>query len=133
MYLAGIRQLHIQPGTLYPDIKNDYIKMLLRGKKNSECRNTSRNQGDRRRPITPDVLTKIKDGLTRGQQTIQDKRMIWSACTMLFFGAFRASEILSYDTDKFDPRFTLCSENVNLCTDENENENPLSGSPFLFS
>ncbi len=84
VYLAGIRQLHIQHGIAYPDIKSEYIKMLLRGKKNSESCSTADKQGDKRRPVTPEVLMRIKAGLTNSLFTICDKRMIWSACTILF-------------------------------------------------
>jgi len=50
VYLAGIRQLHLQHGVDCAALRSEYIKMLLKGKKNSEdviknmelCRETAR-------------------------------------------------------------------------------------------
>ena len=114
IYLAGIRQLHIQLGCACPDIRSDFVKMLLQGKKNSEfCADSDRN-GDKRKPITPALLLRMKQWLTDSKLEMGDKRMVWAACTILFFGAFRASEVLVTDALTFDPRFTLCAEDITL-------------------
>ncbi len=103
VYLAGIRQLHIQHNVPFTDTSSEFTKMLLSGKKNSEHCAAPSAESDKRRPITPEILRKIKSGLTNSELTLCDKRMVWSACTMLFFSACRASEILSNETGKFNP------------------------------
>ena len=118
VYLSGIRQLHIQHQVTCPDLRNDFIKMLIQGKKNLEYSNNT-SSGDKRKPITPELLTRLKSAITQREFTICDKRMIWSACTILFFGAFRSSEILTPDSHKFDPRFSLCAEDIKLVNNSN--------------
>ena len=118
VYLAGIRQLHIQHHVSCPELRSDFTKMLLQGKKNLEHSNNLSNN-DKRKPITPDILAQLKTAITQSNFHICDKRMIWSACTILFFGAFRGSEILTSDAKKFDPRFTLCAEDISLLNSHN--------------
>ena len=112
VYLAGLRQLHIQHNVQHPDIRSEQIKALLQGKKNSEFCATADIHNAKRRPIMTDTMSRLKIGITKSHFVIEDKRMIWSACSILFFGAFRAGEILANDSGKFDPRFTLCANDV---------------------
>ncbi len=113
-YLAGVRQLHIQHGTTCPDTRSPTIKSLLKGKANSESAACPEGQGDKRRPVTKETLLQLKTAITNWNGSICDKRMLWSACTLLFFGAFRSSELLCSSEEFFDPRFTLCQQDVRL-------------------
>ncbi len=124
-YLAGVRQLHIQHGVVCPNTRSVTIKSLLKGKENSESAATLSGKPDRRNPVTPEILQKLKVAITNWQGSICDKRMIWTACTLLFFGAFRGSELLCESSDCFDPCYTLCQQDVRLIEDEFSKEKRL--------
>jgi len=114
VYLAGIRQLHIQHGVSFPDSRPNILRMLLQGKKNSEIVQKN-NTGTGRKPVTPDILKDLKSAITLHDLPLVDKRLLWTVCTALFFGAFRASELLCRDTHSFDPGFALQRKDI-ICT-----------------
>ncbi len=101
------------------------IKMLLRGTANHESTANPGSTQDSRAPITKESLTLLKHRISLLAHSVINKRMLWSACTLLFFGAFRGSELLCKRIDTFDPRFTLCSGDIALC------QNKLTGKTGL--
>ena len=124
-YLAGVRQLHIQHGAQCPNTRSITIKMLLKGKGNMEAMSATGGQADKRRPITPETLLQLKTAITEWQDSICNKRRLWCVCTMMFFGAFRASELLCETENTFDLRFTLCQQDIVLLENSEKNEKRL--------
>jgi len=119
VYLAGIKQLHTHFGVECPDTRNNTIKMLLQGLRNSEF---TREKGEKRIPATAESQKELKSALTAQNRPLPEKRLIWAAASVLFFGAFRASEILCRNENAFDPVFCLCADDIKLgkSTDQGE-------------
>jgi len=113
VYLAGLRQLHIQHGVDCPALRSDFTKMLLQGKKNSEVRQKY-NGITTRQPATVEVMLRLKGALRMSTFDAYTRRLIWTVSTILFFGALRSGEILSVSAATFDPRFCACSEDIVL-------------------
>lgn len=113
-YLAGVRHLHIRKGAKLPVFRTDLVNLLLKGQKNREIRKKYVNGNQERKPVTPDILRLLKVRLTQIALAGTDQRLIWAVCTSLFFGAFRASELLNLSSDNFDPVFSLLSNDVKL-------------------
>jgi len=111
VYLSGIKQLHIQHGVECPNIYSDTINNLMQGLRNAEFTIPKENK---RNAATAEDLRTLKKALTEQARPTSEKRLIWAASTLLFFGAFRASEILCRDRHSFDPSFCLCKEDVKL-------------------
>ena len=89
-YLAGIRFYHIQAGL--PDPTSDPMVYYL-------CRAIKRLHGTQvrtRLPITIDILRTLKQQLHLDTSlALLDKRMLWSAFTIAFYGFLRSSEFVS--------------------------------------
>lgn len=92
VYLAGIRLEHIERGFLDPT--NDELFLLL-------CKGIKRSQGSARRthhPITINILCTLKSKLREeSSYSLLEKRLLWSAFTLAFYGFFRASEFATPD------------------------------------
>jgi hypothetical protein len=43
-----------------------------------------------------------------------DKRMLWAAAAIMFFGALRGNELLCRSVGQFDPAYTLCSQDIQV-------------------
>jgi hypothetical protein len=85
-----MRNAHIVRGLDCPKLRNEKVELLLKGKKNwEEAKKREEGVVKRRRPVTPDVLRLLKARLSDAKMEMVDKRMLWAACTSLFFGAFR--------------------------------------------
>jgi len=112
VYLAGLRQLHIQHGLDCPALRSDFTKMLLQAKKNSETRET--NTKPTRQPATVDIMNTLKGALRDSAFDAYTKRLIWTVSTILFFGTLRSGELLCVSRATFDPRFCACSEDIVL-------------------
>jgi len=111
VYLAGIKQLHTHFGVECPDIRNNTVKMLLQGLRNAEFTTEKINK---RNPATADTQKALKQALTEQARPLPEKRLLWAAASLLFFGAFRASEILCRSENEFDPIFCLCDNDISL-------------------
>jgi len=109
VYLAGIRQLHVSHGLAYPELRSDLVKSLIQGKRNQEIQETST---EKRYPVTAALLLKIKSELKQLPDPLPTKRLIWSVCTMLFFSACRASELLSRSANSFDRTLGFTDEKI---------------------
>jgi len=111
-YLAGMRTAHLTRGLVPPTFRTDIVNTVLRGQ--SHIDSVERRLGTRksRLPITPAVLRLLKAELSNSDLMNADKLLLWSCCTLLFFGGFRCHELLSYYITKFDPAFTLLYEDI---------------------
>ena len=88
-YLAGIRFFHVQAG--YHDPTDSPLVHYF-------CRAIKRLHGNKARtrlPVTIDVLRTLKHQLHIDVSTpVWDKRMLWSAFTIAFYGFLRSSEFV---------------------------------------
>ena len=93
-YLSQTRKLHALRGYEFT-ADNEAARLLMRGLKN-------RTQGSRKRiAVSPFLLRTLKMRLYTSGLPKEEVLMIWCICLFLFFGAFRASEILSPATKSF--------------------------------
>ena len=113
-YLSGVRQLHIAKGIDNVDLRTPRIVTLLEGLKNKEMAEKREQGKEKRKPITIEILKMLKNKLAEAPLCGTDQRMMWTASTVMFHGAFRVHEILSKEVKKFDPAFTLLSQDVLL-------------------
>jgi hypothetical protein len=92
-YLAGIRFFHVQAG--HPDPTDSPLVHYF-------CRAIKRLHGTNvrtRLPITIDVLRTLKHQLHLDMSIpVWDKRMLWSAFTIAFYGFLRSSEFVASKT-----------------------------------
>ena len=116
-YLAGIRKMHVIKGLPAPTLKTELVQMILAGRKNIEDAEKLRAGGSERQPVTPTILELIKARLRDYNAAGADKCTIWTACTLLFHGAFRGGELLSRSSSEFDPAFVLLRKDL-LLVDE---------------
>ena len=124
-YLAGIRKLHILRGMEVPNIRSEFMCMVLKGKSNMEASERLANAAQERQPVTPDVLELIKIRLKAWETCEADKQTIWTVCTLLFHGAFRGGELLCRKAAEFDPAFDLLRKDV-LLVEERDEESKMS-------
>ena len=100
-YLAAVRNLHIRAGLPFPgqDESLPRLQLLLRGIR----RVASQRPPTRPRlPITPSILRRVGATL-KSQEATWDRRMIWAAMNLCFFGFLRSGEICCPSVSHFDP------------------------------
>ena len=113
-YLAGARQLHISKGLEPPVLRTEIVKQALKGRAHME-RQLHRTT-KQRLPMTMALMQLLKERTRLASMTTETKRMFWSMSTLMFFGAFRVSEVASQQESTFDPDHTLLTEDVKLRT-----------------
>ena len=90
VYLSAVQLEHLERGL--PDPMDDELLRLL-------CKGLKRSQGDTSRlwlPITSNILKVLKTQLRiDSSHTLLEKRLLWSAFTLAFYGFLRASEFAS--------------------------------------
>ena len=111
-YLSGVRQLHIAKGIDKVELRSQKISTLLDGLKNKEMAEKRMKGTEKRKPITLEILRTLKNRLGESGFCGTDQRMIWTASSVMFHGAFRVHEILAKEVKSFDPAFTLLDEDV---------------------
>ena len=111
-YLAAVRHAQIEWGRGDPKIANmARLEQVLRGIKAVQCK--ARPASDRARlPITPDLLSKMKQSWEEGRGHIWDRKMLWAASLLCFFGFFRSGEITVPSQTTFDQGAHLSFEDV---------------------
>ena len=90
LYLSAIRFHHIQQE--YQDPTRDtLLQYVIKGIKRTQSVNTRQQL-----PITVQVLKALKTALHNSPQlTYHDKRMLWAALAVAFYGFLRAGELCS--------------------------------------
>ena len=117
-YLSGIRQMHVTRGMEEHCFKTERVKLIIKGLKHRDTTEKRRAGEESRRPITMDILEKLKGRIANTDFAGRDQRMVWSVCSILFHGAFRVHELLCKKKSSFDPDFTLLEQDVILGEEE---------------
>ena len=115
VYLAAVRQLHIQQGLPAP-LTSEMARLaqVLRGIKITQAAappiTTKKNN---RLPITPDLLRKVK-AQWQSEGVTQDKIMLWAAFVTCFFGFLRSGEVCAKSVHTFDPSAELSVDCISV-------------------
>ena len=112
VYLAAIRHLHLTLGFPFPGLEGPLprLQLLLRGVR----RISSRTHWPRPRlPITPNILRRVYSHLS-SQPCTWDRRMLWAAMCVCFFGFLRSGEVCTPSPSEFDPSTHLAPSDVSL-------------------
>ncbi|MBM3939228.1 MAG: hypothetical protein FJ333_11335 [Sphingomonadales bacterium] len=116
-YLSGIRQAHIAKGMEPPVIRTEMVKQILKGRRNMEGTGQTSQGSKRRAAMTTAVMKRLKNKIRGSELETGEKLMLWSVCTLAFFGAFRIHELLSKHESTFDPAHTLLGEDISMTGD----------------
>ena len=112
VYLAAVRQLHIQRGKPPPHTGDmPRLQQILRGIKISQASTPKAHQ--ERLPMQPDMLRSIKRAWEQGPID-EDKQMLWAAFTMAFFGFMRSGELCARSLTDCDTATTLTPQDVSV-------------------
>ena len=111
-YLAGVRQLHINKGMDPPKIRTELVKQTLKGRLNIERQTSTMDKT--RLPMTMALMDLLKERTRLWDSDPETKRLLWALSTLMFFGAFRISELVSTHEATFDPDKTLLGEDIKL-------------------
>jgi len=116
VYLSSVRQLQISKGLPDPRVGSmAKLSQVLKGIRSSSA-GTSKVQ----LPITPHILARIKDNWEANGLN-NDKRMIWAAMMLCFFGFFRSGELCVPSMSLFDTTRHLSVADVLAITDGSGN------------
>lgn len=109
LYLAGVRYFLLEAG--HPDPTKSNIVYNF-------CRGLKRYSGLKKRtrlPITIHLLRDLKHSLhVDSSRSLWDKRMLWCAFSIAFYGFLRSSEFVAPTISSFDAQIHLLLENVTV-------------------
>ena len=108
-YLSAVKSAHTSRGLDAPALSDMAVGAAIRGRKNAE----SLEEESRSVATVMDMRT-IKQNLFNAPMRTDAKRSVWAVAVLLFMGSLRGSEILSYDSSKFDPVKTLLGGDISL-------------------
>ena len=113
-YLAGIRQNQIALGLGGESLRTPLINQVISGRRNQENLKKIMGEARERIPVTPKMLLLMKKDLKLSNMDKAEKLLIWSICTLMFFGAFRGGELLAKKERSFDPLTVLRGKDITL-------------------
>ena len=106
-YLSAIKSAHRRNG-FSVDWDTFQVKNMMKGFKNLAEPRTQRL------PITPAIMRKLWEALKAASLPLNEKRLIWAVCTMLYAGSLRGGEVLGEEETCFDEHKTLLAKDVNI-------------------
>ena len=113
-YLSGLRQAHLAAGLQGNGLRSEFVKQVIRGRKNQAITNQSNPSTSKRLPITPAILALIKKHLKDSSLPKERKLLVWCIATLAFHGGFRIHEILPQKQNHFDPLVTLLNKDITM-------------------
>ena len=119
-YLCYVRYAHMKKGMCVPVLRPDIIKCILKGGKIKDSVQKKLEGKKPRLAVTMNWLLLIRALLKKSMFSQKKKKLIWSICTIAYWGSFRIHELLSRKTTNFDVQTTLLRENVTLSTAKHE-------------
>ena len=108
-YLSGIQFHSVAVGYSVQLSSMHQLYYLLRGIRRTQGNSRTRA---RRLPITVHNLYQLQNYIKKMVTSFHNKRLLWSAVTLSFFGLFRSSEITSSWVNRFLSRHTLLVADV---------------------
>ncbi len=111
-YLAGIRQQHIMLGLEPPCLRNNLVKLVLKGKSHMDGIESREAPG--RLPMTISMMKLLKQATRSWEANLLDKLLMWAISTVAFHGGFRIHELLCKSESVFDPNFTLLGSDIKI-------------------
>ena len=114
LYMAAIRHIQIVQGLPEPRTLSSLprLRLVINGIARSRAQN-HQTSAKPRLPITTPILQKIFESLSARPPT-HDNFMLWAACSLCFFGFFRAGEITSPSKTGFQPTRHLAWGDVGI-------------------
>ena len=114
-YLSGVRQLHVAKGLEPPQLRDNLVKDILKGRSNMEASKSKvEGTGKGRLPMTIPLMKLLKGKIGQSDMDEDMKLLMWVVSSIAFHGAFRIHELLSTHEATYDPDHTLLVEDVNL-------------------
>lgn len=107
-YLSAVRFLHLSHGYGDPLHEKRRLEQLLKGVKRVKPRGD-----DTRLPITPFILEKIHEVVTRDAENPENV-MMWAACCLGYFAFLRAGEFTVPSLDQFKPEVHLSPMDISV-------------------
>ena len=107
VYISRVKSLHQMLNQ--PWHESHWLKLLLRGISNNKNPRTQT-----RRAMTVDLLRNFKEKLISSKLSLQKKRLVWLASTLLFNGCLRGAEIFCPTESTYSLSETLLSADVVL-------------------
>ena len=113
-YLSGLRMIHLTEGTEIPCLREPMVKLILTGRKNWDNLKERTENKSKRDPVTAEMMKFFKAKLLTMNWSIEKKLMFYSVITLAWNGSFRIHELLSKESNTFDPTTTLLWKDISL-------------------
>ena len=102
-YMASLKKGHAIKGCKSEALDVRFVETILNGLKNKESIEKQQPKG----VVTLEILELVWKKLKASALHISDKRLLWAASSLLFFGSLRPSECLCARRQEFDEAKTL--------------------------
>jgi integrase len=109
--LSALRMLHITLGHQVPALRPESVKLVLKGLKNKDEEEARDKPG--RQPVTLKILELLYVLLHMDEtRTVKQKVLIWALSSLAFWGGFRAGELVSKRSTRYDSLNTLLRRDI---------------------